>query len=359
MRWADNTRIIHWQRPQAQPPQLAGAYAYGSGREALLAWLLAQPGGPPHALLPAWLPEGVYLPFQRAGARISFYNLDPSGDPHWDEVAELGQSAQVAVIIHFFGLPRQTQRFRHCLPAHTLLIEDWAHTYPGAAEPDGGDWVLYSANKLAGLPDGAWMLPVSGRGRPPLPPTVGYRPQRLLYLALRLLYLALATLAQRAPALNPRRILKRLSIRAYRWSYRLLLAHSVRPAGFSGIGQWMWRHCPHPNLIQLRHSQWAQYAAGIRAGVALHPMCRNPQPAYPAIGFPLWVRDRERLHRYLLAHGIEGAAYTAGWWFASPADEARLAPSRDLWKRHYLLPVNPALGPAAIAHIIRTVNAFH
>jgi hypothetical protein len=359
MRWADNTRIIHWQRASAQPSQLRQAYAFGSGREALLAWLLAQPGGPPHALLPAWLPQGIYLPFQRAGARISFYNLDAAGDPCWDEVAELGQSVQVAVIIHFFGLPRQAQRFRHCLPPDALLIEDWAHTYPGAAEPNGGDWMLYSANKLVAAPDGAWMLPVSGRGQPPMPPAAGHRPKRLLYLFLRLLYLALATLAQLAPALNPRRILKRLASRAYRWSYRLLLAYSAQPTGLSGIGQWLWRHSPHQDLMQRRHNQWAQYAAGIRAAAALHPICDKPQTAYPPIGFPLWVNHRERFHLYLMAHGIEGAVYTDGWWFAPPSDESRLAPSRRLWERHYLLPINPALSPADIERIIHTVNAFH
>lgn len=360
---ADNTRLLQWQAQASTPASLTGpaVFTYGSGREALLAWIQAQQqalGQPLCALLPAYLPEGVYAPFSRAGVHIVFYNIDQHANPCWDELPQLSHqhTIHLAVLIHYFGGPRDSTRFRALLPSGALLLEDWAHTYPGYAPAGVGDWLLYSANKLAALPDGAWLIR-QGQGSSPLPPHHRLSVRRWAYLSLRWAYLLSATASKRWPRLNTGRWLKRCSNRAYLWSYRLLLGISQQPGPFSRMGRWAWQHSPHAAITQSRRQQTQAYTAGIERTPALQVMGALHTDT-PAIGFPLWVVRRQELHQYLLARGVQGVYYTDGWWFAPETGTSELARSRLFWECHYLLPINPALSAADISRIIRLVNAW-
>lgn len=360
---ADNTRLLQWQFKASTPAPLTGpaVFTYGSGREALLAWIQAQQNASDQslcALLPAYLPEGIYAPFSRAGVHLIFYNIDQHGNPRWDELAQLTQQHNIylAVLIHYFGGPRDSVRFRALLPFGALLLEDWAHTYPGYAPAGVGDWLLYSANKLAALPDGAWLIR-QGQGSSPLPPHHRLSARRMAYLSLRWAYLLSATASKRWPWLNAGRWLKRCSNLAYLWSYRLLLHTSGQPGCFSRLGRWAWEHSPHEHIVQSRRQQAQAYAAGILSTSSLQVMgglCPNT----PAIGFPLWVVRRHELHQYLLARGVQGVYYTDRWWFAPETSASALASSRLFWECHYLLPINPALSTTDVSQIIDLVNEW-
>ena len=162
--WIDNNRIL--EIGSKASGSISEAFAssphyFASGREALFALLAAETftdlTSTPSVLLPAFLPEGLYLPFKKKNWTILFYNLDQNGNPIWEEVQEK-TSVKCAVLIHLFGIRRDAKKFQSLLPSSAILLEDFAHNTPYSTDRIStvGDVLLFSPTKILGLPDGGF-----------------------------------------------------------------------------------------------------------------------------------------------------------------------------------------------------------
>jgi dTDP-4-amino-4,6-dideoxygalactose transaminase len=333
----------------------SGRSDFRSGREALYALTQhLKPQGRGTVLLPAWVPEGVQLPFRLAAWDIHFYNLDQNADPQWTEVASLieNQHFDLVVLIHFFGQQRDAKRMLRLLTPSTSLVEDWAHSYPHPqwSSPPAGHWALFSPTKIIGTTDGAWLL-----GPDSITPLRSVRKQHYAFLFWQFLYLSGSTAQQLN--LPGRKWWARLSGGAYARAYEHLLTGTNVPKAMSKIGQWLTLHTPHKKLIYKRKVQAAYYYRHLKQAQIRFLVQENYQQ-HPLIGFPIWVEDARQFSAYLQIHGIRGQSFTDRWWFISETETAHYQSSKDLMEHHFLLPIHFRYTEKDLAYIVRIVNQY-
>ncbi|HMQ50331.1 MAG TPA: hypothetical protein PKA00_23100 [Saprospiraceae bacterium] len=345
---------IFWKSQAIHGLPARGLSAFGSGREALFSLCQSiKPDGVGSVLLPVWVPEGVYQPFHLAGWKITFYNITHTGSPDWSDVQVLlaQQHYQLAVIIHYFGLPHSTQPFLELLPANTLLLEDWSHSFPhpGWPIPQAGHWALFSPNKLIGTTDGAWLI-----GSEQLPVPAARFLERGPYLFWRVVHLlASRCLQDRLPIAS---FWLWLQGGAYARSYRLLLQQTASPRAMSGLGCWLIRHSRPQQEAHIRIQQ-AEYYRQYLSNPHIRPIQADAAIHHPMVGYSVWVEDRLAFSQYLASKGIFGIQLSEAWWFA-PVDDPRFTSARALFDHHYLLPLHPAISRQGLAHVVACVNAY-
>lgn len=365
MRRLDNFRVLAVDRRRQSLPGLQ-RYApgqmrwFGSGREALLALLMGHPFKRRTVLLPAMVPEGVYFPFQRQNWRIIYYDLDEYGNPDFEGVAERATAfaPDMAVIIHLFGIVRDTVRFKSLLPEDCCLVEDFAHStfcdwLAGYQSP--ADLCLFSPPKLLGVTDGCLIIALRSDlvFFPPRP----WSWLRSRHLFARLASLALGAASQYLGKWDSLDVLARSATWFYNLSYRLLMRYCIHPHTFSRVGRWLLSHTDHQRVAEQRMRQVELY----------HQLLQNPllKPIHsvdlgciPLIGFPVVTPHRRELAAYLQQWGIRGAAYTDRWWFLPDEQRENYPHAWYLLQTHYVLPVNQKLSLSDIQLVIKRVNEF-
>ncbi|WP_367392732.1 DegT/DnrJ/EryC1/StrS family aminotransferase [Lewinella sp. LCG006] len=346
---------LHWPASWPEGLPTTGCSDFRSGREALFALTQhLQREEPCTVLLPAWVPEGVHLPFHLAGWDIRYYNLDQNADPHWAEVESLieNQHFDLVVLIHYFGQARDSSKLLQLLPPGTSLVEDWAHSYPHPhwTLPPDGHWALFSPTKIIGTTDGAWLI-----GPASITPPRAANKQHLAYLLWQLLYLAGST----AQHLNlpGKQWWRRLSGGAYARAYQHLIKGTSSPKAMSKIGKWLTLHTSHKKMIQKRKAQVAYYFWHLKQ-VHIRFLTSEHNKQHPQIGFPVWVEDAKHFSAYLQTHGIRGQAFTDRWWFIRESDTNQYENSLDLLKHHFLLPIHDRYTEKDLAYIVAIVNQY-
>lgn len=345
---------FHWPAvaPQGLPAQ--GVTTFGSGRQAVfaLARHLAPEGG--RVLLPAWVPEGIYLPFKLANWTIEYYELDEVASPNWTILEELVQakSFDLFVLIHYFGQIRDTGKLRRILKGSCPILEDWAHTYPTVSwpTPTPGDWALFSPTKIVGTTDGAWMV-----GPYTLEQSYAKvnRLGRASFVSWQLLYLFGSSMLRFG--VPGHSLWNQISGGSYARAYRLLVDFTESPTDISAIGKWLLTHTDHQKVERKRREQAEYFLSHINS-----PHVRVLQeglPLLPWIGLPLRVTDRDQFSSHLAKHGIRGQQFTERWWFSSSA--AAYPCARALWQNHYLLPIHQDFTLEDTAAIVAIVNEFN
>lgn len=353
------SRSFSFRWPASWPDGLPtlGRSDFRSGREALfaLAQHLKSTGlDQGKVLLPAWVPEGVQLPFSLAQWEIHYYNLDQHADPKWEEITERlnGQHFDLVVLIHFFGQERDAKRMQNLLPAGSSLLEDWAHSYPHPQwePPTTGHWALFSPTKTIGTTDGAWLI-----GPTTITPPQKIDRQHYAFLFWQLLYLIGSTAQQ--INLPGRQWWKRLSGGAYARAYLYLLAGTNTPKALSKIGKWLIRHTPHNKVVEERMAQTAYFYEYLTQG-KIRFLAKKNHLLHPFIGFPLWVDNPRHFSTYLQAHGIRGQAFTDRWWFIKEHNSSQYQSSKDLLEHHFLLPIQHRFTEQNLAYIVEVVNQY-
>lgn len=345
---------LYWNAQTVEGLPRNGRSTFGSGREAL--FQLCQylsPGRSGRVLLPVWVPEGVWQPFHLAGWDIVFYNVNQEGSPDCADVRSLlaRQDFQLAVLIHYFGLPQNTLSFLDLLPENTRLLEDWSHAlpHPGWPQPKTGHWALFSPNKLIGTTDGAWLI-----GPEQLAVPAPHALERSRYLCWRLLHLLASRFLQNGVPGSS--IWRRLQGGAYARSYRLLQQQTASPRAMSRLGRFLIRHSRPRQDVRMRIQQ-AEYYRQNLSNAHLKSIPADAAICHPMIGYPVWVEDRPAFSQYLASKGIFGWAFSDAWWFAPP-DDPRFASARGLFEHHYLLPLQPAISPRGLSCVVAAVNQY-
>ncbi len=350
------TLTLHWPATGPQGLPSDGLSSFASGRQALfaLATHLCPPERTGQVLLPVWVPEGVYLPFVRAGWRIIFYELDALANPDWRQLETLfaQYTFDLAVLIHYFGQSRDHLRMAELAKGHCPILEDWAHTYPNPywRTPNKGNWALFSPTKLVGITDGAWLIGPNGISNSN---KKGSWQKRYTYVFWQLLYLLASTFLQlRVPG---NRIWKRISGGSYARGYQLLVELTNQAASISPLGAWLLRHTNHQKVVDNRIEQAIQYSEGLR-NPHFQQLGKVGKEPFPWVGFLILVDDVKAFIAHLAQHNIRGQQFTDRWWFY---EEVSLYPTaRKLWQRHFLLPLHQNFSAEDIAYIIQVSNAY-
>ncbi|MGH1433634.1 MAG: hypothetical protein ACRBG0_04150 [Lewinella sp.] len=353
------SRSFSFRWPASWPDGLPtlGRSDFRSGREALFALaqhLKSTDLAQGKVLLPAWVPEGVQLPFSLAQWEIHYYNLDHNANPKWEEITQRlnDQHFDLVVLIHFFGQERDAKRMQSLLPPGSRLLEDWAHSYPHPQwePPTTPHWALFSPTKMIGTTDGAWLI-----GPSTITPPLKVNHQHYAFLFWQLLYLAGSSAQQLN--LPGKQWWQRLSGGAYARAYRHLLAGTNTPKALSKTGKWLIRHTPHNKVIEERMAQAAYYYEHLTQG-KIRFLAKDSNLLHPPIGFPLWVDDPQHFSTYLQAHGIRGQAFTDRWWFIKEHQSSQYQSSKDLLEHHFLLPIHQRFTEQDLTYVVEVVNQY-
>lgn len=114
-------------------------------------------------LLPAYVPQGIFLPFDKENYNIHFYDLNPDLTINWEPLKKriIKENIQVFVGIYYFGNLQDMQPIKEfCKKQNVLFIEDCAHIFPCEKTKELnigslGDISFFSFNKFLPIPDGA------------------------------------------------------------------------------------------------------------------------------------------------------------------------------------------------------------
>jgi len=130
------------------PPHIVTA----TGRQAL--YLMARELRCRRVLLPGFVPDGLVLPFARAGWDVQFYRLMPTLAPDLSDLFGRIGAQCLVVVIHYFGVIVDTAAIVQRAHLYdSLLLEDCAHAL--LHRPVAAHFALYSLNKFLPVTDGA------------------------------------------------------------------------------------------------------------------------------------------------------------------------------------------------------------
>lgn len=341
--------------PSEDHPPAAGAWL-SSGRAAIRlafqrACVLA--GERRRVLLPAYLCPSVLQPFREARVPVTFYRLDERLNVDLDDLSEKLTSDTAAVLlIHYFGIPQSADVFNVARAADppVAIIDDVSHSWlsgDGIEAPAAPrTFRICSPRKVGALPDGGVLAASDGcleRDAEPAPPHRRFVGARTLGLHLRWCFQQTAIPGVNAAAY---RLLDRAE--------RLLDADTLVRRG-SRLSKRLFAAWPRKAFAARRRENYEMLARGLtEAGERIRPLFPElPARAVP-LGFPIVVRDRERVKRGLIARGI----YPPVHW-ALPQEDgiARYPHLVDVSDRILTIPIDQRYGPAEMNRVLEALNA--
>lgn len=125
-------------------------------------YYLIQRFGPGCALLPEWMPEGLFQPFLQSGTTVRQYKLKPDLSPDYASLhSEMrGVERPIVVVVHYFGYTMPTAEAAVLAHEHhgILLADSAMGFFDASDESDCSDVNLVSLNKILPVTDGALMV---------------------------------------------------------------------------------------------------------------------------------------------------------------------------------------------------------
>jgi len=364
-----NDRSFEIGRKFPLPPQLQDSgeqrvFFYASGREAMVALCRAIHIQRSRAvLLPAYVPEGLYAPFALSDWKILLYRVDRDLNPDWGHLEQLlaQHEPQLAVLIHYFGLPKPMRRFCDLCHRHgALVVEDMAHAYLGETEerPLGreGDFILYSLPKMLGLPDGG---PIVVRNRQAVGDFAAGRESMLhrFYVMQQLLMLEAVTAGRRIPRPLGGMAQLLLSRLIPLSPYRTLMRYFRRPAPMSRISRFLLRRIDCERFKAKRRALARIYVERLdRSRFEFFPGAELPLNVM--MGFPVRVRRRDDLVRHLARRSIAGVCLVNKWNFIPPQEEEAYREAIEVLRGHFLFPVHQRLSARQVERVVEAANSW-
>ena len=364
-----NQRCLEVGMISSLPPQLRDSdmrkvYFFASGREALVALIQCMTmTRSPVVLLPAFVPEGLYAPFAQAHWRIVLYKVDLALNPVWDHLETLLRQhrPQMAILIHYFGLPRPIQEFVEICHAYdTLVVEDMAQAYLGETEngPLGqtGDFILYSLPKMIGLPDGAPLVIRHPSLVNDIPEPHESKLHRR-YVVQQMITLATTTIAHSVPTRVGRKGMSFLSRILAGSPYQTLMQYYTIPAPMSKVGWFLLRHIDH-QCVKLQRRKLAQvYIDGLnRSKFEFFPDVERPLNVM--MGFPVLLTHRDAFIQYLARNSIAGVYFVDRWNFIPTGQEAIYNDAIDVLRSHFLFPLHQRLSVDQVQYVVEVANSW-
>lgn len=325
------------------PAMRQGLYAYFKDR------------GKKRVLLPEFVPEGIYDPFLKLGFDIRFYGVTTDLEIDNKEIASAvaAFSPDVFVYIHFFGVYRQAMldAAKQAVGGDAIFIEDFGHTLPAEGVALTGDLCCYSFTKTLGVAEGSLVWFNNKTLLAPCQYEPEDRTSRTLSKRLAA-SLALENFHSRWSLSGGLSSLVRLLFGEKAAYYPYLMEHyAACRARVSGRSLSIIDRVDFEAVTQRRRDIATLYCENLDSGILLN-IPKQEMTRQSLFGFPVRVKDRQRLDVFLASRKIQGLILNDRWWFRRDKEPG------DLFTRHYLLPMNHYLPDRKIEQVIDAVNEW-
>lgn len=303
-----------------------------------------------NAILPRFVPAGVYHPVIETKKRIFYYDVptDLSIDEQFALSLGLDPSDTIFYYIHQFGLhlPRNIQFMRTMQHRGYYVIDDRSLSLPALLYEEFADATAYSFYKLVGLPYG-------GEVRTKVTPHVSYGASSEHNLALM-------RKMKHNYLFYSNHVLPYIPAFPYR-AFNHVFSKYVK---FCSLSKAPWSD-PLPLLpdalsqrlltmdfeaVTKRRTEIAGRYYDTLDHRVLFPLPREAFIRQSAVGFPILVNDPLKLLKYLVRKGVVTTRFIDIWWWDRTQEE------NELYRRNILLPAHHGLSDTNVNYIVRTVN---
>lgn len=301
------------------------------------------------ALMPALIPEGVMIPFNKGGVKIEYFDLKRDLQTDVDQLIKNineNPSIRCLVIIHYLGHPEQNivKIKQICDESGIYLIEDCAQALFSRSKNEillgtTGDISLFSLPKTIPVVDGA-VFNINSRKIKYKSNSIEYRYSLTGWLAKVLLFINLLLnnyLDGMKPSISYWK-LGNLNKHIYHFYYRLL-KRSPKPMKMSYVTRRIIRNLNHNEIIErIKSNLTIIYTRIDREKYNL--LFKDYDPNYILMGVPITTGERDKLRSLLRSKGILCFIYDRHWNYI-PQDQENMFPNAlNVLENILILPVS-------------------
>jgi len=338
---------------------------YGSGREAIVS-LISGIEKNRIVLLPAWLPEGIYMPFFELNWQIKQYKIYKNGFPDIDHFKLLLEKIKpsFAVVINYFGVSPDVVKIKEiCNNYGTYLINDRAHSFPQKDcifnEKTDGDVVLFSFPKLIGIPDGALLI-INNLNLLQTISKPGESIKHIFYVIHSLYKLVYPVITEKIRI----KILKKIIVILISFinsiikdPYERLRGYFLKPAPMSGISKKILKRINFKVFFNKRKKFAELYYTNLDES-KFKFIGDSKLSDKIMIGFPVLIEKRSEFEKHLAKKNIFGQKFDKNWGYLPEENPGLFKDVDNLKDQHLLFPMNQKLKECQILKIIDHANSW-
>ena len=337
-------------------------YYFNSGREAIYAFLTENYSIPGTVLLPAYLPEGIYVPFKKLNWTIHFYDLNKDGTCDPDSVINIldKTSIDIFMLIHLFGIPNiNLSLIARLKSKKVLIIEDLAHALGSelinSSFGKTGELILYSPGKMIGVPS-AGILKHKKDKNIHLPKG---RKNVLWFIfnGFSILFLVFSTWLQKSPLWLCKLITPFYKVSGA-VSYKILMGNFTNQTTLADFSKRLLRKTDYMWQVNKRLEMISYYLKHLRQDL-FEFFITDFQSNYVMMGFPVYIKgDRQAFINHLKKFNVYGLVLTGGWLFLSEEEKKKFPVTMNIYKTHFLFPLNPFHTKEDLEKIVQIANSW-
>ncbi|SHO81256.1 putative glycosyltransferase [hydrothermal vent metagenome] len=336
---------------------------YASGREAIISLidLLATDGKNRVALLPAYVPQGLYAPFEKRGWEILLYPIDKELNPIWAEVELLikRHSPSIAILIHYFGTIQAIEKFVEiCHKNGVKVIEDHSHILTKMDKFEyKGDYILYSLPKMIGVGDGA-VLVLRDLTIDIKKLTFHKTRTNHIYLLKQFFLLIVNSSIYKIPSAKLVNILSAVFGKLFS-SYNNLMSIYQNPNKISFLSYKIVERVDFDELIKTRSRYAKMYKDKLNPKYFTKLSSINSEN-HAMFAYPILVEDRNSFYKYLSKKGIYGTYLISNWNYIPKEYQgsSKFVDTEYIINHHFVLPTALHLKDEDIEKIINCANEW-
>lgn len=327
-----------------------------SGREAIELALISlereKPKLPKRCLMPAYMCDSVFLPFQHRGWELIFYSVDRELETAGEEIFRLALEHDPGLVfVHPYygtdtcrGLRRQLSALRR---SGVMVMEDVTQAYYLQETGRDADFIVGSLRKWYAVPDGGFVASDLPLAEEVLLDGEAYAKERIAPLVQKWEYLRQEGLTeeerqrQKAAFYTKNRALEE-QLDCYEGVRRLsrLSAHILSQADEEAAGR----------KRAENYSYLYEKVVGMKR---LWPILMKGDEA--PLYFPVYVKERNELQRFLAERGI----YAPVLWPVGELNRDELRGDEAYIFEHMLaLPIDQRYGTAEMEQIVQTLTLY-
>jgi len=336
---------------------------YASGREAIISLidLLAKEGKNRVALLPVYVPQGLYAPFEKRGWEVLLYPIDRELNPVWDKVELLIErhSPSIAILIHYFGTIQPIEKFVEiCHKNKVKVIEDHSHILTNMDKFEyKGDYILYSLPKMIGVGDGA-VLVIRELTIDIKQLTFYDKRTNHIYLLKQFFLLIVNSSIYKIPSAKLVNIISAVFGKLFS-SYNNLMNIYQNPNNISFLSYKIVERVDFDVLIKTRSRYAKMYKDKLNPNY-FTKLSYIDSENHAMFGYPILVEDRNSFYRYLSKRGIYGTYLISNWNYISKESQRshKFIDTEYIINHHFVLPTALHLKDEDIEKIIKFANKW-